>query len=100
MRLRMPRFAHRPSDEEVADLASFVRSAWSNNAGGVTAEMVADQRREDVGKTSRRDEANDRQCHQAPTGAVVSPHDHYPSVRGEETFLAAGALEREGTRVH
>ena len=48
MRLRMPGFAHRLSDEEVAELASFVRSAWSNNAGGVTADMVADQREEDV----------------------------------------------------
>jgi mono/diheme cytochrome c family protein len=46
MRLRMPGFANRLSDEEVAELASFVRSAWTNSAGAVTAEMVADQREE------------------------------------------------------
>src|SRR5699024_3754760 len=32
MRLRMPSFADRLSDDEVATLASFVRSAWSNSA--------------------------------------------------------------------
>jgi len=47
MRLRMPGFSHRLSDEEVAELASFVRSAWSNTAGPVTPEMVAEQRGED-----------------------------------------------------
>jgi len=47
MRLRMPGFAHRLSDEEVAELASFVRSAWTNTAGAVTAAMVADQREND-----------------------------------------------------
>lgn len=39
--LPMPGFAFRLSDEEVATLASFVRSAWSNTAPAVTAEQVA-----------------------------------------------------------
>ena len=49
MRLRMPGFGWRLSDAEVAELASFVRSAWSNSAGGVTPDMVADLREEDTG---------------------------------------------------
>jgi mono/diheme cytochrome c family protein len=47
MRLRMPGFAHRLSDDEVAALASFVRSAWSNTAVAVTAETVAEHRETD-----------------------------------------------------
>ena len=42
--LAMPGFGHRLSDEEVATLASFVRGAWSNKAGAVTAEAVAAER--------------------------------------------------------
>ncbi|RGP35378.1 cytochrome c [Pseudotabrizicola alkalilacus] len=44
MRLQMPGFAHRLSDEEVAELATFVRSAWSNTAGAVSADNVAEMR--------------------------------------------------------
>lgn len=44
MRLRMPGFAHRLNDDEVAELASFVRNAWTNTASAVTSDMVADQR--------------------------------------------------------
>ncbi|MFP8965057.1 c-type cytochrome [Pokkaliibacter sp. CJK22405] len=38
--LKMPGFAHRLDDNEVAMLASFIRSGWNNNAPGVTAEDV------------------------------------------------------------
>lgn len=41
MRLRMPGFANRLSDNEAASLASFVRSAWSNASGAVDAAAVA-----------------------------------------------------------
>lgn len=44
MRLRMPGFAGRLSDEEVAALANFVRSAWGNNAGPIEPSAVADLR--------------------------------------------------------
>ena len=42
--LRMPGFAERLSDEEVAELASFVRSAWSNDASAVSPAEVAANR--------------------------------------------------------
>lgn len=45
MRLQMPGFEHRLSDEEVAELATFVRSAWSNGRAAVSVETVADIRR-------------------------------------------------------
>ncbi|MGI4793711.1 MAG: c-type cytochrome [Janthinobacterium lividum] len=38
--LAMPAFGWRYSDEEVAELASFVRSAWGNHADAVTADQV------------------------------------------------------------
>ena len=44
--LRMPGFAGRLTDEEVAELASFVRQAWSNDAAAVSADDVADLRGE------------------------------------------------------
>lgn len=40
-RLAMPDFGHRLSDEEVAELATFVRQGWSNDAPAVTAKQVA-----------------------------------------------------------
>ncbi len=46
MRLRMPGFADRLSDDEVATLASFVRSAWGNTASAVEPGAVADLRQE------------------------------------------------------
>lgn len=42
--LPMPGYAYRLSDEEVAELASFVRSGWTNHASAVTAKQVADIR--------------------------------------------------------
>lgn len=47
--IRMPDFANRLSDEEVAELASFVRHAWHNTAGPVTAEAVRQVRGGDGG---------------------------------------------------
>ncbi|MCZ7675247.1 MAG: cytochrome c [Roseovarius sp.] len=44
MRLRMPGFGNRLSDDEVATLANFVRSGWSNTADAVDADMVAEVR--------------------------------------------------------
>ena len=43
--LRMPGFGHRLDDAEVAALASFLRAAWSNGAGAVGADAVAERRR-------------------------------------------------------
>lgn len=40
----MPDFSSVLSDEDIARLTSFVRGAWSNRAGAVTPEFVADQR--------------------------------------------------------
>lgn len=40
----MPAFAWKFSDEEIADLTTFLRQAWSNNAGAVSASAVADMR--------------------------------------------------------
>ncbi|MFI0473308.1 c-type cytochrome [Halomonas sp. HMF6819] len=44
--LAMPDFAWRLSDDEVAKLATFVRGAWGNDAGEVSASAVADVRDE------------------------------------------------------
>jgi len=41
---KMEPFAEKLTDEEVAQLASFVRGSWGNKAGAVTAEQVAKQR--------------------------------------------------------
>ncbi len=41
----MPGFAWRLSDQEVADIATFVRGAWSNDAAAVTADQVAEVRK-------------------------------------------------------
>lgn len=43
-RLRMPGFADRLSDQEVAELATFLRGAWGNTAGAVDAGAVASAR--------------------------------------------------------
>ncbi len=42
--LTMPDFAWRLSDKQVADLLTFVRSGWGNNAGPVTADQVKEIR--------------------------------------------------------
>ncbi|MES3707427.1 hypothetical protein QC590_04180 [Pseudomonas putida] len=38
--LPMPGFAERMDDAEVAELATFLRQGWSNQAGAVTPEQV------------------------------------------------------------
>lgn len=43
--LPMPGFAERLSDKEVADLATFVRSSWSNTAAPVSERQVKDSRK-------------------------------------------------------
>ncbi|MBN3728263.1 c-type cytochrome [Burkholderia sp. Ac-20379] len=48
--LPMPGFANRLSDDEAAQLASFVRSGWSNRAGAVDAGQVAAIRAQQAGK--------------------------------------------------
>lgn len=45
-RLRMPGFAERLSDDEVAELATFLRQGWVNRAAPVSAETVRDLRGE------------------------------------------------------
>jgi mono/diheme cytochrome c family protein len=42
----MPRFAGSYSDEEIAAIATYVRSAWGNTGGQVTPEFVAQVRAE------------------------------------------------------
>ncbi|SUB14100.1 G3-ADH subunit II [Oligella urethralis] len=39
-RLRMPDFAWRLDDEEVAELATFIRKGWNNKASAVSASQV------------------------------------------------------------
>lgn len=40
----MPAFGNRFSDQEVADVTSFIRSSWGNEFGSVTTEDVATRR--------------------------------------------------------
>lgn len=42
--LAMPPFAWKLSDEEIADVVTYLRQAWSNQAGPVSASDVADMR--------------------------------------------------------
>lgn len=44
--LPMPGFAHHLSDQQVADLATFLRGAWGNDAAPVSAKAVAAMRSE------------------------------------------------------
>ena len=41
----MPAFAWRMSDQQVADLVTFVRSSWGNQAAAVSATQVKDIRK-------------------------------------------------------
>ena len=41
---KMEPFADQLTDEEIAQVASFIRASWNNRAGAVTAEQVAKQR--------------------------------------------------------
>ncbi|GHC31689.1 cytochrome c [Kushneria pakistanensis] len=59
-KLVMPGFAWRLSDEEVADLATFVRQGWSNQGGKVTADEVS----------RVRDELHERSFSTAPASVI------------------------------
>ncbi|KAA0985831.1 cytochrome c [Pseudomonas sp. ANT_J28] len=48
----MPGFAWRLSDQEVADVVSFIRSSWGNKGEPVKASTVADLRKDDLKTTS------------------------------------------------
>lgn len=48
----MPAFAWRLSDQEVADVVSFIRGSWGNQGGPVKASDVADLRKDDMRTTS------------------------------------------------
>ncbi|AZE81503.1 Gluconate 2-dehydrogenase, membrane-bound, cytochrome c [Pseudomonas orientalis] len=48
----MPAFAWRLSDQEVADVVSFIRSSWGNQGAPVSAGDVADLRKNDMRTTS------------------------------------------------
>jgi len=48
----MPAFAWRLSDQEVADVVSFIRSSWGNKGEPVKASTVADLRKDDMKTTS------------------------------------------------
>ena len=49
MALRMQGYADRMSDDEVAELVTWLRGAWGNDASGVTAADVATVREADHG---------------------------------------------------
>ena len=48
----MPGFAWRLSDQEVADVVSFIRSSWGNGGSSVKASEVANLRTDDMKTTS------------------------------------------------
>ncbi|WP_312404973.1 cytochrome c [Pseudomonas rhodesiae] len=48
----MPAFAWRLSDQEVADVVSFIRGSWGNQGGPVKVSDVADLRKDDMRTTS------------------------------------------------
>jgi len=45
----MPAYARKLTDQEIADVATYIRNAWGNAAPAVTAAQVAKARRESVG---------------------------------------------------
>jgi mono/diheme cytochrome c family protein len=42
---RMPQFRLQLSDQQIADVATFIRSGWGNHAPAVTADQVAELRK-------------------------------------------------------
>jgi hypothetical protein len=51
----MPGFAWRLSDQEVADVVSFIRGSWGNKGAPVSAKEVAELRSDDMKTTSTDD---------------------------------------------
>jgi mono/diheme cytochrome c family protein len=43
--LSMPSFAWKLSDQQIADVATYVRNSWGNRAQSLTAKQVGDMRR-------------------------------------------------------
>jgi mono/diheme cytochrome c family protein len=41
----MPAYAKKMSDQEIADVTTYIRNAWGNSASVVTADQVAKARR-------------------------------------------------------
>jgi mono/diheme cytochrome c family protein len=60
--LAMPSFAWKLNDQEVADVATYVRNSWGNNAPAVSASRAA-QMRKAVGLTANRYTANSGDQH-------------------------------------
>lgn len=51
--LAMPAFGWKLSDQEIADLATYIRNAWGNRASAISAGQVA-KVREEVGQSASR----------------------------------------------
>ncbi|MNC79003.1 Gluconate 2-dehydrogenase cytochrome c subunit precursor [compost metagenome] len=51
--LTMPDFGWRLSDQQVAQIATFVRTSWGNNAAPVTADQVKEIRENSAAKPSQ-----------------------------------------------
>ncbi len=51
--LTMPDFGWRLNDQQIAQLATFVRSSWGNNAPAVTAEQVQEIRKNSISKPTQ-----------------------------------------------
>lgn len=51
--LAMPDFGWRLNDQQIAQLATFVRSSWGNNAPAVTAEQVQEIRKNSISKPTQ-----------------------------------------------
>ena len=67
--LSMPSFAWKLTDRQIADVATYVRNSWGNQAPAVTASKVADMRRKLGLKTVRlTDNSGDH-----PSNAAASP---------------------------
>jgi mono/diheme cytochrome c family protein len=47
----MPAYAGKLTDQEIADVASYIRNSWGNAAPAVTAEQVKKARRESSGNS-------------------------------------------------
>jgi mono/diheme cytochrome c family protein len=67
-RFRMPGFAWRLDDHDVATLATFLRQGWNNHASAVTAGQVAALRHKEAKPPLKSDERNAGRADQARAG--------------------------------
>ena len=59
--LTMPSFAWKLNDQQVADVATYIRNSWGNAAAPVTAPQVADMRKRlDLATSRLTDNSTDR----------------------------------------